>query len=111
MVGVPRTTLEGWENNTSIDESVITCTPLDLRIKVGKAEHHAKLFLLTSGCAGSGLQISADLPFFLNSFHRVRGLVSLPGSQGLEFMHFIGIDILHNAANLSSIDCCSGARS
>ncbi|GAI21321.1 unnamed protein product, partial [marine sediment metagenome] len=39
MVGVPRTTLEGWENNTSIDESVITCTPLDLRIKVGKADH------------------------------------------------------------------------
>ncbi|MBA7698087.1 hypothetical protein ES703_106762 [subsurface metagenome] len=48
VVGVGRKTIDDWERNTSIGETAITCTPLDLRIKVGKAEHYAKLFLLTS---------------------------------------------------------------
>jgi len=53
VVGVTRQMVDNWERNTSIGETAITCTPLDLRIKVGKAEHHAKLFLLTSWSAGT----------------------------------------------------------
>lgn len=41
ILGVPRTTLEGWEQGqiTTIDESVIGCNPPDLRIKVPKKEY------------------------------------------------------------------------
>jgi len=42
ILGVPRTTVEGWEakqkKKTSNDESVNTCNPPDLRIKVPKKE-------------------------------------------------------------------------
>lgn len=39
IVGVPRTTLEGWEQGVSIDESVITYALPDVRIKVPKDEY------------------------------------------------------------------------
>ena len=55
VVGVAQKTVDNWERGiiSNIPENN-TYTPLDLRIKVGKAEHHAKLFLLTSGRAGAG---------------------------------------------------------
>ena len=52
-MGVTRKTVDNWERGISDGNFTNTYTPLDLRIKVGKAEHHAKLFLLTSGRTGT----------------------------------------------------------
>ena len=48
VVGVDQSIVSDWEEGVSIMDSHNTYTPLDLRIKVAKAEHYAKLFLLTS---------------------------------------------------------------